>query len=201
MTDTGNLIQEFFSSMLESRPQPGPLGAIVKLLASGCGSRREIAEALEGRRSLLEEDLLELVVLFIGGCIRDHRLDDGERREIDRLKKLLGIREGSLFKSRRAEITGLIREEIELVLADRKVDREEALYQAVLQDVFDLSYDEYLSVTREAVRRILDETVAAAGQFGKVTEQVRRNLIEQIRVLETFCPLTAEQRKIVLGGP
>jgi hypothetical protein len=97
-------------------------------------------------------------------------------------------------------VKGLLVNEVSRVLEDKSVDKVEALHQTDLQEIFGLSYDQYLKLTRGSVGKIVDDVIAKITADNTVTDEEREELIQQIMALDTVYRLKAKQKKIVFGG-
>jgi len=86
----------------------------------------------------IKEELLDLLIVYINLILKDHLITDNERRNIELLKIYFKIKEGDFYKYRSDAIEDSLTRQFMLLYADNKIDKEEALYNVELQDLFDL---------------------------------------------------------------
>jgi uncharacterized protein YlzI (FlbEa/FlbD family) len=146
-----------------------------------------------------QEELLDLLLFYIEYCLKDHALTSDEKSSIRELKLLFHIKEGDFYKFKRPEVKGLLVNEVSRILEDKSVDKVEALHQTDLQGIFDLSYDQYLKITRESIEKIVDDMIAKITGDKVVTDEEQEELTQQIMALDTVYRLNAKQKKIVFG--
>ena len=73
-----------------------------------------------------------------------------------KLKMLLHIKEGDFIEAHKEEdIENILRREFELIYKDKNVDNDEAAMKVDLQELFGLSYDQFLLFEQEAVEYAL----------------------------------------------
>lgn len=91
---------------------------------------------------------LELILRYIRVVLRDNHLTQLEKRNVKFLKLILNVREGDFYNASdylSDEMYEIIKTQLALIyLDDNKIDRQEALYKVDLQELFDLSYDQFL---------------------------------------------------------
>ena len=68
------------------------------------------------------------------------------------LKLFLGIEEGDFYRNgKKSEIKNILTKQLELIYADKKIDKQEALLMSDLQGLFGLNYMEYEEFISEIV--------------------------------------------------
>lgn len=149
--------RQIFQTYLQEHGEAGPIGGLAAHLADGSLSRKT-ADAILGSRppAWLKPALLDLILFYLGRVLADHRLSSDEQFTIRELKLLFRVSEGEFVDSRRAEVAALLSEQLERMLHDDHFDDSEALQQVELQRAFDLSYDQYLALTRPAVEAAVE---------------------------------------------
>jgi hypothetical protein len=186
-----------------SRQPSDHLSKLVTLLISGSLSPRGFDDLRTqwGLQDspLFKEELLDLLLFYIEYCLKEHALTHNERLSIRELKQLLRVEESDFYKFKQSEVKSLLLSEVSRILSDKSVDKLEALHQTDLQEVFGLSYDQYLNITREPVQRIVDEVIAKITSDKLVTEEEREELVQQIISLDTVYKLDAKQKSLLLG--
>ena len=76
------------------------------------------------------------------------------------LKLLFGVKEGDFTKEKvfAAEISNIIKLQIDLIYKDDEVSSEEAIHKVNLQEAFGLNYDEFLSLSSKAALDSLERS-------------------------------------------
>ncbi len=81
------------------------------------------------------------------------------------------------------------------------VDQVGTLYQADLQEIFDLSYDQYLEVSRRFVDRVVDEKIRKLATNAARPRERIRQLFDLIIGLDTVYKLRESQQEELLAPP
>jgi hypothetical protein len=106
--------------------------------------------------------------------------------DLERLKRSLQISEGDILMYERDRLARFLSQQFDVLLEDNEVTPAEDLYQASLQDVFDIGFDDYLVLIRPSLaaswRRI--DTAAELG-----TRPDRYTLEKRRETLRTLCRL------------
>ena len=204
MKNESYTLSEVFADYIVSHQPFGPIAEVADLLASedfSKGAFDELCSGLSIQQSLLpKEDLLDLLLFFVKFCLRDHKLTSDEMLTIRQLKIIFRVKETDLYRLKREAVKELLTIEISRILNDKTVDQPEALHQADLQRVLDLSYDQYLELTKEPIGRIIDDLIAKISDDRVVTDAEREELFRQMIALDTVYSLSpAQKRKIGEG--
>ncbi len=186
-----------------SRQPPDHLSKLVTLLESG-GLAPKLFDSLCVEYGLqdspsFKEELLDLLLFVIEDCLKDHALTANEKLGIRELKLLFRIKEGDFYKFKQSEVKVLLINEVSRILNNKSVDRVEALLQTDLQEIFGLSYDQYLKLTSEPIGKIVDDAIAKITRDKLVTDEEREELVQQILALDTVYRLSANQKKMIFG--
>lgn len=138
--------------------------------------------------------VLDLILDCVTTLLEDRPLSEADLAIIREIKRRLHIREGDFFKYRPVEIAALLCAELEKILEDLTIDTKEDLYQVELQAVFDLSYDQYLRLTRRAFEEA-HETLETQLRVAQQTRDPARltSLIAKAKVLEPIVELALSQ--------
>ena len=97
-------------------------------------------------------DALKILILYIRLALNDNILCNEEKNNIKFLKLLFGIKDGD-FKDNKSiftQVKNIINIQLQLIyLDDDNIDNSEALHKVDLQEVFGLSYDDFLNRSEE----------------------------------------------------
>ena len=105
----------------------------------------------------IKKELLDLLIVYINLILKDRIITEEEKRSIELLKIYFKIREGDFKRLRLDAVEDTLSRQFQILYADNKIDSEEALYNVDLQDLFDLSYDQFDKIKEKEVRRALDQ--------------------------------------------
>jgi len=103
----------------------------------------------------IKPEVLDMLLAYIDFILRDNVITDSEAANFKLLKKFFKIKEGDFYKYRHANIENLLDRQFERIYADNRIDNEEALYKVGLQELFDLSYDQFLELVNKEVTSAL----------------------------------------------
>jgi hypothetical protein len=104
-----------------------------------------------------KNELLDLVIDYIILALNDHLLTDEEIENVLYLKRLFEIRDGDFYREKYMAIGLVLDKQFQLIYRnDYKVSLEEALRKVHLQDIFDLSYDQFLEFKEKEIRNALN---------------------------------------------
>ncbi len=201
MSEQEEIIRNAFSRYIEDKHPAGSVADVAQLLASGSLSSAALDEVIADDYAFFREGMLDLIAYFVELCLDDHVLTTEERLAAKQLKRLLHIKEGDLWGLRRREVEELVGREVDRILASGMVDQAEALYQAHLQEVFDLSYDQYLEVSRRFVDRIVDEKIQKLAASGAGPRERIQQLVSLITLLDTVYKLRKSKKEELLAPP
>lgn len=136
-----------------------PLKKVLDLFAHGVVSPITLKETLKPYDTSLDDlhvEAIDAVIDFVNMILCDHVLTKEEMNMLRRLKAFLHIKEGDFIKAQKEnEIKKMLCKEFELIYSDKVVDRNEAAMKVDLQELFGLSYDQFLSFEQEAVEYAL----------------------------------------------
>ncbi len=139
----------------------------------------------------IKEELLDLLTVYINLILNDHIITDNEKRNIGLLKIYFKIKEGDFYNNRYYEVEDILNRQFERLYIDNKIDREEAIYNVELQELFDLSYDQFdefkEKVVCNALERGADITDLDTAKYPKVfkikNEVAERSISQQVKDL------------------
>lgn len=134
-------------------------------------TREEVARLMTdvglNGRDVQKDAAVAVALECIRQAIADRTLTDTELGVIRAVKRMCGVEEGDILRLREEEVADLLREAMELILADTFVSSREASYKVALQEAFDLSYDEFYALTLDQLNvalRALLEKMAPGGR-------------------------------------
>lgn len=155
--DSDEALRRHFSTVLADAGPTGAVAEILVLLSQGTLDGAPFAKIIKqhelNREPWFRHQRLDLVVGYVTALLSDGGLDPNALGSIATLKKCLGVSEGDFISLRPAEVAAVLTSELEQILEDDFIDEVEDLRQTELQAAFDLSYDQYLQLTRAEFER------------------------------------------------
>ncbi len=192
------VLTDYFSSILAETGSRGPVGELVSLLSQGTLDRGAFSEIISrhgvARESWFRKQRLDLVLGYVIARLDSGPMHNDDVASVSSLKKCLGITEGEFISLRPAEVAALLAGQLNRILEDDIIDEREDLYQLDLQAAFDLSYDQYLQLTRAEFERAmasLSERAEYARSAGNQT--LARELDLKIAALQPVYQLSLSQ--------
>jgi hypothetical protein len=107
--------------------------------------------------------LLDFVIDYIDLSLHCFQLSASDRDDIKKLKIALQIKEGDFYNFKYSKVAQILKVQLQHIYKDKKVSETEAELKLHLQDVFDLSYDQFLEFVNE-------EALMALGNGGNVED-------------------------------
>lgn len=133
---------------------------IAELIYNGELTKETLAIVLEEHEIVnileIKEELLDLLIVYINLILNDHVITANEIRTIKILKTYFKIKEGDLNKYRPDSVEDTLSIEFERLYADNKINPDEALFSVDLQDLFDLSFDQFDAYKAKEVRAAME---------------------------------------------
>ncbi|WP_316776966.1 hypothetical protein [Pedobacter antarcticus] len=122
---------------------------------------REIIDRILAENGVTLNDvkplLLDLILSYVNIIVADHHLTREETDSVLYLKRLFKIREGDFYTLRYFVIKDIIQKELAVIYRnDDQIDTDESLYKVDLQDLFDLSYVQFLEFKEPEIRSALE---------------------------------------------
>lgn len=161
-----NDLKKIFGHILNSKELENSLMDVAQVIAEkGISStRNDCLKALKiyGINDIkkFKKSSIKLLIFYIKIVLNDNLISTQELNNIRFLKLLFGINEGDMIrdKSISPEISKILETQIDLIYKDDEVTSDEAIHKVNLQEVFGLSYDEFLSLTSKAALDSLERT-------------------------------------------
>jgi len=143
--------------------------------------------------------MLDLVLAYAKERLGAGPPDIPDISDLVLLQMALHVEEDELFSRRPSEISALIQDQFDSILADGVIDNTEDLYLVELQAAFRLSYDQLMILARPAIERAVTTLRTGIGMAGQWSLVSRQTAIEKLSALEsTYRIATARHR--TLGG-
>jgi hypothetical protein len=133
-----------------------------------------------------KNEALKILILYIRLALNDNILSIEEKNNIKFLKLLFGIKDGD-FKDNESiytQVKNIINIQLQLIyLDDDSIDYSEALHKVDLQEIFGLSYDDFLNITNHFDLLILGKSLDKETKTLKESEDF---ISEAFRKIDSF---------------
>ena len=142
-------LNKAFEVIVSMKKFKAVINDIAKAMCSAEFNYIELEKILKGHKieaiSILKEDLLDLILLYINITLNDNILTQNELNNVKKLKILFKIDETDFYKFRYNEIKEILHNQLSLIYRnDNRIDEIESLHKVGLQELFSLSYDQFL---------------------------------------------------------
>ncbi|MCO5267509.1 MAG: hypothetical protein M9897_01265 [Brumimicrobium sp.] len=153
-------LRKAFETIPTIKQLSDPVLAISQLISTCELSRESIQNVLNKYQiekiTDLKLELLDLLITYAIVILDDHIVSEKERFNIEILKKYFRIKEGDFFTYRYSEVENILHRQFEIIYSDNDVSREEAIHKVALQELFDLSYDQFEIFKQKEISQALD---------------------------------------------
>ncbi|WP_304343766.1 hypothetical protein [Chryseobacterium koreense] len=104
----------------------------------------------------LKRESIKFLLYYVDAILKDDILTQEELANLKLLKMIFKIKQGDFYRNHKSEIQILLNKQLRKIYEDKKVDYEEAVYSVSLQELFDLSYDQYEELSEDEIRQAVE---------------------------------------------
>lgn len=131
------------------------LNEIVSAISNGDLNKTTLDKILTNNKirdiSDIKEETLDLLLFYISFILDDNVITEMESANLKTLKRIFKIHEGDFFKFRHNKIQEILNVQFKRIYEDDKIDNKEAILKVNLQELFDLSYDQFQELSKGEV--------------------------------------------------
>lgn len=140
----------------------------------------------------IKDETLDLLLVYINLVLNDNIITENEAGNVKILKRIFKIKEGDFYKYRYHEVEEILTRQFERIYSDNRIDADEALLKVELQELFDLSYDQFLDLVNEEVKAALNrgaslgdlDTFLKPSELSKLNANIPlRNISQEVKDL------------------
>jgi hypothetical protein len=146
-------------TLLERHQYSSAMNAALTLLSEGNTSPLMLNEIIKEHNTntdSLRWEALDVIIDFIELILEDNTLSKEEMNTLRIMKMYFRVQENDFLKQHKEnQIEHILRRQLELIYQDKQVDSHESLMKVELQELFGLSYDQFLFFERKAVEQAL----------------------------------------------
>ncbi len=157
-TNEKNGLQLSFEKILCNENFDNCTNEVAEIIAVSGYNQRELGEIFKEYRKNFESHKsasLELILAYIRLIIQDLEISDEELLNVCLLKRFLRIKEGDFIENKSDKIAEILHHQFYLLYKNNRMEEILQEYRFRLQDLFDLSYDEFLEFERESIEGAL----------------------------------------------
>ena len=103
----------------------------------------------------IKKELLSLLISYINIILQDNIITDDELRNLKILKLYFRVKEGDFYKKCYKEVEDILHQQFELLYFDNRISPKEEDYGLRLQELFDLSYDQFDKFKEKEIKKAL----------------------------------------------
>ena len=104
----------------------------------------------------LRLEAIDVLIDYVELILEDNVLSTEEMQTLRMMKLFFRIQEGDfLNQHKERKIEHILCQQLELIYQDKQVDQRESMMKVELQELFGLSYDQFLQIEQEAVETAL----------------------------------------------
>jgi hypothetical protein len=104
----------------------------------------------------IKSNILDMILSYINITLEDNYITEKEASNVNFLKRFFKIKEGDFYSLKYYDIERILEKQFEHMYKDNSINSVEALQKFGLQELFNLSYDQFLQLSEKAVRSAID---------------------------------------------
>ena len=139
--------RDIFKAIVTTQGLPVYIHDIAVVLSEKGFDKRAVSDALAKNGittvTTIKEDLLDLLLAYLHIILDDHCISENESRDFGLLKILFKVREGEFYEKRYYQVRSVLNSQLDYLSEDEILDPQKATFTINLQDLFDLSYDQF----------------------------------------------------------
>jgi len=103
----------------------------------------------------IKEELMDIILSYARIILQDGVISNEEIFNLKYLKRLFKIPEGDFYNLRYDEIREIVEDQLNKIYVDGTIDKNEAVHKVMLQELFDLNYDQMLELVNPVAQAAL----------------------------------------------
>lgn len=155
-----NELKNIIAKMIESGNYSPRINGILNLVVEGKMNSIELNNYLTQQCISINDiklESLQVILDYANKCLEDDLLTEQEMYGIQMLKLFLRVKEGDFLKyGKEQDVKEILTWQLRKMYNDDKIDNQEALMKNDLQSLFDLGYDQFLSIVNEVAQESLN---------------------------------------------
>jgi len=129
----------------------------------------------------IKSELLDTLIEYAVLVLEDNVLTENEKTNFHFLKLYFEIKAGDFYKNKYQKIKMILEKEFEKLYADDLITADESEYTVILQDMFDLTYDQFDKLKEDIIRKSIERGASITDLDTANTKFLRkRNLLKRL---------------------
>lgn len=146
-------------NLLEHHRYSSAMTAALRVLSEGITSPLLLKDIIKEHRVTADNlrwEAVDVIIDYVELILDDNNLSAEEMNTLRMMKMYFHVQEGDFLKQHKeVQIEHILCRQLSLIYQDNKVDNVESLMKVDLQELFGLSYDQFLMFERKAVEQAL----------------------------------------------
>lgn len=146
-------------TLLERHQYSKAMNVALNLFSEGNTSLFLLTEKIKGYGTTVDDlrlEAIDVIIDYVELILEDNVLSKEEMHTLRMMKLYFRIQEGDfLSQHKEKQIEHILCRQLELIYQDKQVDSNEAIMKVDLQELFSLSYDQFLKFENTAVAKAL----------------------------------------------
>ena len=141
----------------------GNFGDVVNDIANEISEGKLTSEKLssilaEHRTDLkaIKDQVLNMILSYIEIIVKDNYITEFEGSSVRFLKRFFRVEEGDFYSKKYISVEDILTKQFEYMYLNNKIDESEALHKVSLQILFDLSYDQFVELSKRTVLKAIE---------------------------------------------
>jgi len=144
-----------FEKLLSTENFGDEVNTIAELISQGMltsVSLNTILNEYNIKLDKIKSNILDMILSYINIILEDNYIMEREASNVNFLKRFFKIKEGDFYSLKYYDIERILEKQFEHMYKDNSINKVEALQKFELQELFNLSYDQFLQLSEKAVR-------------------------------------------------
>lgn len=155
-------MKEIVKKLMDKNEYTEPFEMSLQMILDGQISTRllneRLLDAFSKNISDIKSEAIRFILDFAEMYLCDNVITDEELKNMRMLKLFFRIEDNELLvDGNDVRIKKMLSKQFEMMYFDNKIDSKEAEYKVRLQELFNLSYDQFLSFEKDAVKSALEK--------------------------------------------
>lgn len=146
-------------TLLERHHYSDAMNAALRIFSDGNTSPVDLKKLINEHATSAEKlrcEAVDVIVDYVELILEDNILSPDEMHTLRLMKLYFRVQEGDFLKQHKEDqIEHILCRQLELIYQDKQVDSNESVMKVDLQELFGLSYDQFLKFEHKAVEQAL----------------------------------------------
>lgn len=108
----------------------------------------------------IKSEMLDMLLLYANIVLQDYSLSEAEKNNFEILKKYFKIKEGDFYKYRKDAVQEILQKQFDKLYADNRISKSDMMYKLDLQEMFDLSYNQFEKFKKSVIEKAMAQGAA-----------------------------------------